>query len=205
MAVRKSKVESEKMTDENIERVIKLLNPTDHSAKPITKKEACEILGMSYNTSRLTTVLSEYAEKKEREAKRRAENRGKPATQEEIAYCIKSYILDSESISSIAKSLYRSTSFVLNILNNNGVTIRPNNHDYFIPALINESSIRETFAVGDIAYNSRYNTNCIIKSEQDHKIHGKVYKVWLLGEYQQYAYTAAYDLGSLEVLKQVNG
>ena len=43
----------EKLTDSNIQHVIGLLN----AKSPITKKEACSILNISYNTTRLGTII----------------------------------------------------------------------------------------------------------------------------------------------------
>ena len=203
MAVRKSKLETEKMTKENIERVIEMLNPTDPNTKAWTKKESCEFLGMSYNTTRLNSIIEDYKTKKVHEEQRRAENRGKPATANEVQFCLKSYVLENETVTSIAESLFRPTRFVTNILMNHGVTIRPTSHDYFNPVLVAEDSIRETFNIGEVAYNTRYNTNCIIRAEYDHPVHGKVYKVWLLGDQSQFAFTAAYDLASLSFLDEV--
>lgn len=57
MAIKRvKKQEHEKITDANIKRVIGLLE----ASPPITKKEACEILGMSYNTTRLTKIIEEW-------------------------------------------------------------------------------------------------------------------------------------------------
>ena len=47
------KKEGENLTETNIEKVIGLLE----QEKPITKKQACEILNISYNTTRLTKII----------------------------------------------------------------------------------------------------------------------------------------------------
>ena len=51
----------EKLTDVNIQHVMKLLN----AESPITKKEACSILNISYNTTRLGTIIEDFVEKKD--------------------------------------------------------------------------------------------------------------------------------------------
>ncbi len=58
MARKRSELEEELMTEANIVRVIKLLEPTE--GKAITKKDACQILGMAYNTTRLSSIIEEY-------------------------------------------------------------------------------------------------------------------------------------------------
>ncbi len=55
----------EKLDDATIERVMALLN----DEKPITKKAACEILNISYNTTRLGAIIDGYLERKERRRK----------------------------------------------------------------------------------------------------------------------------------------
>jgi len=55
----------EKLDDANIQKVSDLLE----ADKPITKKEACEILNISYNTTRLKKIIEEY---KDRIARRKA-------------------------------------------------------------------------------------------------------------------------------------
>lgn len=205
MAVRKTKDESVRLTDERIAMAIQMLEPSNGNVKPSSKKDVCDFLGIAYNTTRLTSIIEEYKSKIETEKAKRAEKRGKPATQEEITFCVTSYLVDNMAINNIAKALYRSVRFVTIVLEQEGVTFRPILHDYFNPTVISEADTRERFEIGEIVYNARYNTNCLIKSEQVHPKHGYVYGVWLLGDFQQFAYTAAYDLGSLSVLKRVNG
>ncbi len=203
MAVRKSVVEEERMTDENIEKVILMLNPTEESgAKPCTKKDACAFLGMSYNTTRLASIIASYQERIQYEKDKRAENKGKPATEQEIQFTIQSYI-EGETLDSIAKALYRGVTFVKNILIANAVTFRPVSHDYFKPELIPQEATRERFAIGEIVYSAQYNVNAEICLEQVHPVWGYVYRVWLKGDQQQFAYVPAHELASLEHLRNI--
>ena len=129
MATRRTKnSDSERLDDASIERVIGLLNPTDGS-KACTKKDACAILGITYNTTRLGSIIEKYQEKKQAEATRRAEKRGKPATPGEIQFTITSY-LEGATIDHISNSLYRSAVFVRTILDKYHVPIRQTGHSY---------------------------------------------------------------------------
>ena len=110
MATRAKNVD-ERLDEAHMERVISALE----GEKPITKKEACAILGIAYNTTRLGTLIEKYKESKDREAKRRAALRGKPATQDEIVYVISEY-LEGSTIDAITKSTYRPSNFVKHIL-----------------------------------------------------------------------------------------
>lgn len=110
------KKEYEKLSDSNIQQTVALLE----SGTQFTKKEACQKLNISYNTTRLNNIIAEYKDKIEFHEKRRSQNRGKPATAYEITEAIVMY-LTKEPVSAIASSLYRSPSFVKGILEKHGV------------------------------------------------------------------------------------
>ena len=62
MATRKTKnSDDEKLDAQNLEKVIALLEPTE--GKPISKKDACAMLCIAYNTTRLGTLIEKYKEK----------------------------------------------------------------------------------------------------------------------------------------------
>jgi hypothetical protein len=200
MATRKS-VDEDKLTDTNIERVIALLEPTE--GKPITKKDACQILGIAYNTTRLGQIVEKYKEKKAKEAERRAALRGKPATPDEINYVIQEY-LEGATVDSISKSLYRSAGFVSQLLEKYDVPKRASSQDYFRPELIPEGAMRSRFAVGEIVYSARYDSIARIDTEQSDPRHGWVYRIWLLADkWKQSAYQEACELASLEHLRTI--
>lgn len=191
-----AKNEHEKLDDANLERVIALLEPTE--GKAITKKLACELLNISYNTTRLGTLIEKYKEKKIQEAARRAANRGKPATIDDVKYVVKEY-LNGVAISNIADSLYRSAGFVHKILENYHVPIRNTSHDYFKPALIPEAAMRAEFKLGEIVYSARYDS--IAKIEGMYK---NAYRIWLMHDkWLQTAYQPVEELASLEHLKEL--
>ena len=58
----------ENLTQANISKVIEYLNPKDGS-KPITKKEACSILNIAYNTTRLGNIIAEFEEMQDGDVK----------------------------------------------------------------------------------------------------------------------------------------
>jgi len=204
MATRKkSASEEELMTAANITRVIRLLEPTEEGVKPITKKDACQILGMAYNTTRLGTIIDDFKKTQARNAERRAALRGKPATQEDVVYIISEY-LNGETIDAISKITYRSSSFVKNILEANAVPIRIPGSTYFTPELVPEGAMRERFQVGEVVYSARYDSLARIDTEQKTDKYGFIYRVWLLSEkWLQSAYQEAYELASLEHLRKL--
>ena len=205
MATKKrSELEEELMTDANIARVIKLLEPTEEGAKPITKKDACQILGMAYNTTRLGTIIEQFKTRQKRTAERKAQLRGKPVTSDEVQFIISEY-LEGEPIDSISKATYRSAAIIKGVLEKYSVPIRVPGHSYFDPQLIPEGAVRERFKIGEIVYSARYDSTARIEGEQKDSRHGGwIYRVWLLGEkWLQSAYQPAYELASLEHLREI--
>lgn len=204
MATRKrSASEEELMTDANLSRVIRLLEPTEEGKKPITKKDACQMLGMSYNTTRLGTLIDEYKQKQVRTAQRKSQLRGKPATQEEKVYIISEY-LNGETVDAISKMTYRSSKFIKDVLEGNSVPIRVPGSSYFNPELIPDGAIRDRFKVGEVVYSSRYDSIARIDAEQKTEKYGFVYRIWLLSDrWLQSAYQEASELASLEHLREL--
>ena len=61
----------ERLEPANVSKVITLLDGDEG----ITKKEACEILNIRYNTTRLQRIIDDYNEVWEYKEKRRSQNR----------------------------------------------------------------------------------------------------------------------------------
>lgn len=192
------KSDSEKLDDSSLERVIKLLEPKN-GEKPITKKDACSILNITYNTTRLSSIIEKYKEKKERDKVKRAEKRGKPASESEVSYTIQSY-LEGNTVDSIAKTLYRSPTFVGTILEKYSVPKRVVGHSYFKPGLIPEEACRESFKLGEKVWSARYDCMAEIMSE----FKPGQYRIYLMSDsHPQFAYQPAEELASLEHLRKV--
>ena len=193
----------ENLTDSNIKNVISLLE----AEKPITKKEACDILNISYNTTRLNKIIEEWKETQEYRAKRKAEKRGKRASDSEISNVIESY-LEGDSISNIAKRLFRSSIFVKNIIQRVGVPEKGDGN-YSIATYLPDECVAENFSNNEIAWSAIYDSPCIIvKRWKDSKDGSKIYHIYVKQESELYpgmagfyGYSAAYDLGKLEHLK----
>jgi len=194
---------SEKLTDYNLEKVIGLLE----AEKPITKKAACEILGIAYNTPRLGALIEQYKKDKAYKTAKRRERAGKPATAGDRQFVVTSYLLDGMPISKIADSLYRTTLFVNNILERLAVPKRGLSVDYANPLMLPDASVAESFEPGEVVWSARYNTvakvirNCG-EALESMKAQPGVYKILVKGEDHFYAYQPVEELGSLKHLKQ---
>lgn len=192
----RKKVNTEERLDDNsMERVIKYL-----SEKGSTKKIACQMLNISYNTTRLDKLIQTYLERKEYNAKRRAEKRGKPATEEEIKYVISEY-LEGVPVDTISKSLFRGTVFIKSILDQYNVPERDTSTDYFHPKLIPDEAVRDRFTIGEKVWSARYNTIVEVLKElrQNNQY---VYQIYLIKDLQ-YGYQPACELASLEPLRNM--
>jgi len=206
MAIKKK--DHEKLDDANIERVIALRE----AEKPITIKAACEILNIASNGARLQKIIDEYKENKSLSEKRRAANRGKPASEFEIQACIEGY-LDGDSISDIAKRLYRSAGFVKQVIETIGVPSKTMGHDYFHPQLLPDNCIASEFDIGQVVWNTKYNGMSIVLGKTSRQDSYKVFNIELIEEVSPYfpsidgygghhAVVPAFDLGNLEHLKE---
>ena len=223
MVIRKKA--GEKLDDANLARVSELLNQDD----PITKKEACEMLNISYNTTRLAKILDDFNETASYRETRKSQNRGKKATDMETREAIESY-LKGETVSDISKRLYRSTTFVKNILDRVGVPEKLPKTKRKGAAYLPDEWVSESFEKGEKVWAASYHAPAIIEQEytgeyQDsmpgirtvdyQKDYGcSLYRIWVLegdkewNEYFGYvtqgfsAHQLSYDLGSLTHLEE---
>lgn len=217
--MRVKKKAHENLTDANIRHVDHLLNHTDSGVKPITKKEACAILNISYNTTRLGKIIDEYKEREEFVARRKADNRGKRATNTEITQVILEY-LGGEPVSEIAKGLFRSSGFVRGIIERVGVPQRPSGEHRKRFSFLPDACIAAAFTPGEVIWSAKYHAPAIIvrelrdgRYEQDYG--SACYQISIIEQVdssESYfkhiesggfnAFALAYDLGSLKHLKE---
>ena len=212
MATRVKVKEGENLTETSIKRVIELLE----AEKPISKKDACEILNISYNTTRLAKIIEQYKQDQEEQQRRRSANRGKAATPYEIQAIIEGY-LDGDAIAEISKRIYRSTGFVKEVIESVGVPQKVTGGDYWHAGIIPEQCAREEFERGQIVWHARRHCMAIVLEQQTASDKtNNYYQVYVIepieevspyfpqyteyGGYFDGAY--AYDLGSLDHLKQ---
>lgn len=198
MATKRTKNEdTERLDAAHFERVIELLEPKE--GKPGTKKDACAILGITYNTTRLASLIEKYKDNKAKDAARRAEKRGTPATQSEIVFIVSSY-LEGGTVDSIANSLFRGSAFVNAVLSRCSVPIRTSGYSYFRPGLVPDDAIRERFNLGEVVYSMRYDSLARVDSE----FSPGVYRIYLLSEkWRQNAYQEACELASLDPIRKL--
>ena len=227
---RVKKKSHEKLTSQNIQHVISLLNPTSSQTKAITKREACSILNISYNTTRLDKIIEDYHEQKEYRSRRVSQNRGRPARPDEVQDIVKEY-LSGENVSNIAKGLYRSPAFVKSLLEKIGVPQRPTKvegrkQEYYLP----EQCVADNFDEGEIVWSATHHAPAVIdkklsKEHQDSKAglqtvdyvskYGSdcysiyvrqkpsIEDMWDMPEVGGfYAFALAYDLGKLKHLEE---
>ena len=205
--------EHENLTEANIKKVIDLLE----AEKPISKKDACEILNISYNTTRLAKIIEGYRAELVEQQRRRAANRGKPPAPYEIQSIIEGY-LDGDSVTDIGKRIYRPASFVKEVVEMVGVPQRVVGADYRNPGIIPDQCMRDEFESGQVVWHARRHCMAIVL---EHKVNAKAkecnyYQVYVIepieeispyfpqyqgyGGYYDGAY--AYDLGCLDHLKE---
>ena len=200
---RKTELEEERMTDSNLSRVIRLLEPTEEGKKPITKKDACQMLGMAYNTTRLGTILEQFKERQRRTAEQRAKLRGKAVTKDEKIFIIQEY-LSGSTIDAITKSTYRGVTIIKQVLDEYSVPLRIPGQNYFNPQLIPDGAVRDKFEVGEVVWSARYGSLAKIYSEKLDPKHGHIYHMWLMDDkWRQYCWQPHYELASLQQIREL--
>jgi hypothetical protein len=219
---RVKKRDYEKLTSSNIEKVIELLN----GDTPISKKDACEILNISYNTTRLNKIIEDHLDRKKYVKERKAKNRGKAASDSEIGEAVTGF-LTGESIADIASRLYRSPAFVKGIIERVGVPQPTKEGINYLP----DECTADSFEEGEIVWSARYDKPAIVEKEisvnyqaekpgysdvnYETKYGSKCYSIFVMepegddsdavvrsGKAGYYAYSLAYDLGKLEHLQK---
>ena len=175
MAIKTKKHEN--LTETNIQHVIELLNGDN----PITKKEACSILNISYNTTRLNKIIEDHAETVAYRERRKAQNKGKGATEMEIKQVVNFY-LDGSNISDIAKHLYRSPAFIKAIINRIGVPQKLAMTDFEgrRNAMLPEQCVSDEFEEGERVWAVRQNYPAVVKRElKSEQAEERGYKLYL--------------------------
>ena len=175
MAIKTRKHEN--LTETNIQHVIELLK----DEKPITKKEACSILNIRYNTTRLNKIIEDHQETVAYRERRKAQNKGKGATEMEIKQVVNFY-LDGSNISDIAKGLYRSPAFIKAIIDRVGIPQKLAMTDYEgrRNAILPEQCVAEEFEVGEKIWAVRQNYPALVEREvQEEKAEERGYKIYL--------------------------
>jgi len=184
--------EGEDFSPTKIEEVIQMLE----SDKPATKKDACAVLGMAYNVSRLNKIIDEHNETKAYHKKRQKELRKQPLTKEDISYIVSSY-LEEPNLSVIADTTHRSTTVIKRVLARYNIPLRSSSTTYFNPIYLEDGAIAMKYAKDDLVYSARYDQPAYIsKLTQD-----GVYKIWLVKD-EQYSLQPYWELGDLRKLQQ---
>lgn len=201
--------DGENLSDSNIRKVISMLNREE---KPITKKEACQYLNITYNTSRLNSIIEGYLEKAAFVKARKAQKRGRPADASEMKEMIEMY-LSGRTYSEISSNLFRSVAFVKNNIEKVGVPERVVGEEKYKTNYLPDECVAENFSLGEVVWCAQYHAPCEIREElpdkkYEEKYSSKVYKVWVREAMEEYgktggffAFQPAYDLGKLEHLK----
>ena len=189
------KQEGEHLSATNIEKVTELLEPSE--GKPITKKAACEILNISYNTARLNKIIQEHKDAQELQKNMRKKLRGMPIDNATASQIVSGY-LSGDSLADISDATYRSTNVVKRVLAKYNVPIRNRSVDYFHPIFIdNEEAIKDDYVNGDLVYSARYDCPATINTSSMTEKHGMVYTLWTHGDKRQSITQPYYELADL--------
>lgn len=180
------------ITQEQYEEAIKLLDEGG------TKKAACEILGIRYNTTRLTKLLDTYSEDLARDKRLRAKKRKEPVSKQELVNLIEDY-LSGMSLDELSRISYRSTALIKHHLEKSGAMLRHTSYDELNPPMLPEKCISEYFEDGEYVWSAKYNSVARVVCKFKN-----AYRIKVVNEHMnQYSYQAAEELGSLRHLMEL--
>lgn len=163
-----------------------------------TKKAACGVLGIAYNTKRLQTIIDNYTQAAAADKRLRAKKRGKPVDKAEAKSIIYAY-LTSGSMEEAGKVNFRPVAVVSRILEEYGARLRAPSTNYFDPILLPDACMAESFEEGEYVWSARWNALAEIKQKRN----PEEYLIWVLGANSQYSYQPPEELGSLKHLQEL--
>lgn len=190
--------EGEDFSPAKIEEVIKLLG----QEKPVTKKYACDVLKIAYNTTRLGRIIEEYIEHKEFLKLRRKQVRNTEITKADVNTVCSMY-LSGDPLVDIEEATFRSSSVIKRILFQHNIPLRNASHTYWNPPLLSDDSFAEDYNKGDLVYSAKYQSIATIDGlGKETNNHGMVYPIHISGDKERFAYSASYDLADLRILQR---
>jgi hypothetical protein len=162
-----------------------------------TKKRACEILGIAYNTKRLDNLIVEFQQKQVVEKDLRARKRKEALHGSELAEMITRY-LQGDSLEDLSSTFFRSTGNIKYYLNKHGAMLRHHGRvDPLNPPLLPDECVVDSHDPGSYAWSARYNTICKIDKEYQ----PGVYRIVAYSDgLREYAYQSVEELGSIQHL-----
>lgn len=179
------------ISDEQYEKVITHLDGGG------TKKAACEMVGIAYNTKRLDNLIKEWLYKKEYSKTMRAKKRKEAVTEVEVAGMITDYLAGC-SLSQLSDTYYRSINMIRYHLDKHGAMLRVQKViDPLNPPLLPEECVSDSFSEGEYVWSAKY--NCVAKVMGFYK---NAYRIVTMGgeEHRFQAYQPSYELGKLKHL-----
>lgn len=162
-----------------------------------TKKAACEILGIAYNTTRLTNLIETHTKEKENEVRLRKAKRGTPFSDAEVVDIIERYF-DGESMEEISKRTFRPIPLIKLKLEQHGAMLKSRSSvSPLNPPMIPEECIEEHFVLKEHVWVAGYNClgeiDAVVPNQEE-----TTYRIYLLDkDKHRYVYYAWYELGSL--------
>jgi hypothetical protein len=165
-----------------------------------TKKAACEVLGINYNTTRLADLIETFQKREEVAKNMRAKKRGTPVDDAEFVEMATAYF-ERTPLNEIARMAFRSEAVVKHHLEVGGAMLRQHgNVDPLNPPMLPDICMRDSFKIGEIVWVAGY--NCVGEIKAEFQRGGEnAYKVYLLDASQErVVYQMVYELGSLEHL-----
>jgi hypothetical protein len=161
-----------------------------------TKKAACEVLGIAYNTTRLQTLIDNFLNRQELDKQHRAKKRKEAVKPLEVADWITDY-LAGESFDDLSKRYYRSSNVIRYHIAKHGALLRHSKVDKLDPPMVPEQCMSDDFDIGEYVWSMQYNGIVQVKAKYKNAFRVET----LIEGVQEKAYLASYELARLKHLE----
>lgn len=172
--------------------------------KPITKKLACEKLGIAYNTTRLDNLIQEYKDDLERVKLRKQQTRKEAITKDTVMGWARDYLVDGMPVSEIAEYAYRTPLLIKTWLERYGALLPRTCANPLNPDFVPDACQAQEFEVGELVYVNGYCSFGVIKKEIASKTAEaagfKAYRILLIGDQRQHVNYMSCDICSIKHL-----
>ena len=176
----------EKLDEANVRAVIKALK----ADKPISKKEACNMLNITYNTTRLKNIIEDLEAKIVFRRKQRAAVRKTEVSTMDKQSIVQSFVA-GDALGEIVKNSYRSLKVVKDILAAYSLPFRAVADSR---VLIEEEQTSSNYSKGDLVWSAKYNAYAEIVKRLGDNEEGAVYHIYILGDNGQNAAQPFFEL-----------
>lgn len=170
--------QGELITEDNVAKVINML---EREKDPISKREACDVLNISYNTTRLAKIITEHKETLAAREERRKRLAKVPVSERERLSIISDY-LSGDPVAEIERTSGRSRSVIERIIIQANIPTRADCRGFL---LIDDNALAQDYKKDDLVFSAMDGTVAFIEKivTNTHPDNLPAYKIFCVKDY----------------------